>query len=88
LTVATKALLEIGEYLQASILRAAKVPFEGMRFAGGRVLFQFDDEDGRASETLREHLNGKLRLPTSEVANSVGTVKNEMFSFRRMEGAE
>lgn len=80
--------LEVREYFSAAVLRAAKIPYRGMAREGSRVVFLFRNEDGRASDILDKHTNGKLRLPTLAVTTALQATKSEMFSYRQNTGME
>ena len=83
------SILQVEEYLQAASLRAAKIPYLGCApNENGRIVFSFADGDGRASEILQKHLNGRLRLSSFDLAASVDLIKNELFSARRARGLD
>ena len=84
---AAPQILEVEEYLQAASLRAAKVPYLGCSpNEKGRIVFSFADGDGKASDTLQKHLNGRLRVSSFDLAASVDLIKNELFAARRAGG--
>jgi hypothetical protein len=57
-----------------------------MRFEAGKVVFLFEDEDGKASDTLSRHRNGALKLATLSLVSAINLVKSEMFDYRRNRG--
>lgn len=83
-----EARITVHEFFEAAALRAARIPFIESRLVSGRVVFDFADDGGRATEALKEHRSGTLTLPTISYAESLAATKTEIFAARRAGGLE
>jgi len=76
--------LSIGEYMAAAAVRTAGgTLLEVHQNGGARCVMLFDDSDGKASDLLARHRAGTLEISSREMADSIQSVKNEIFAARR-----
>lgn len=77
---------EVSDYVEACALRAAKVPLADLIVRNERVVFLFDDADGKATAALQAHRRGSLKISSQAFAESLHTLKTLMFGKRREAG--
>lgn len=73
--------LEIDEYCEVAALKASGCELVECR-PGRRVVFVFSDDDGKASQTSRQHVNGKLLVSSLVYGNALTWTRNKIFSMR------
>jgi len=81
------SILSLSDLSEVAVLIAAGVELVDQTFNGARVVFNFTDEDGSATETLSAHRNRRLTLPTVDVTGAIKRTKDLAFSTRRDAGS-
>lgn len=86
-SVPSPEVLSLSDLSEVAVLLAAGVELIGQSFTGSRVVFNFADDDGMATETLSAHRNHRLKLPTLDLTDAIKRAKDLAFSTRRESGA-
>ncbi|GMV67497.1 MAG: hypothetical protein KJ050_16055 [Candidatus Omnitrophica bacterium] len=84
--VPTPEIISIADLSEVAALLAAGVEMVGQSFNGSWVVFEFADSCGVATQTLLEHRNRRLLLPSLDVTDAMKRAKDMAFATRRNSG--